>query len=343
MEKLLFFCLAICINATTVSGQEIEARLPIIDMHLHAMKADEHGPPPSKIGIPFENFGSHDPKNEYTSTVSTAFQNNSWTNKYAFSPLTDDSLRIKTIRILEQYNIYAVTSGDIDLVRTWYKESPERIIKGITWGFNSIKDKGLSLDALKGHFKSGEFRVFGELLIQYEGFSPNDPVFDPFFSMAEELDIPVGIHIGPGPPGAILLGSPGYRASLHSPFVLEETLVKHPKLRIYAMHTGWPMLDDMIAMMYAHPQLYVDLGYIIYGIPEKEFYFYLERMVNAGFIKRIMFGSDNMIYPETIKAAIERIQHAKFLTEDQKRDIFFNNACRFLRLSERQIEEMKKK
>jgi len=96
----------------------------------------------------------------------------------------------------------------------------------------------------------------------------------------------------------------------------------------------------MIATLYAHPQLYVDLGLISYAIPEKEFYFYLERLINAGFGKRIMFGSDNMVWPETIKFSIDRIKNAKFLTEEQKRDILFNNATRFLRMTPEQIKAM---
>ena len=50
-----------------------------------------------------------------------------------------------------------------------------------------------------------------------------------------------------------------------------------------------------------------------------------------------MFGSDQMIWPETIDAAIEAIESAEFLTPEQKRDIFYNNAARFLRLSPEEI------
>jgi len=100
------------------------------------------------------------------------------------------------------------------------------------------------------------------------------------------------------------------------------------------------MLDDMIATLYTHPQLYVDLAAICYMIPQKEFYFYLERLVNASFGKRIMFGSDNMVWPGTIRIGIESINKAPFLTELQKRDILFNNAVRFLRLSDEQVKKM---
>ena len=76
---------------------------------------------------------------------------------------------------------------------------------------------------------------------------------EPYWSLAEELDIPVAYHVGPGPPGAAYLGFSNYRARLHSALTMEEVLVKHPKLRLSVMHAGYPMLDDMLAVLYAHP------------------------------------------------------------------------------------------
>ena len=213
-------------------------------------------------------------------------------------------------------------------------------LNSIDWNFGLALSKGLSPDSLEKLFSSGEFKVFGEISIQYEGISASDSAFEPYLAMAERLDIPVGIHVGCGPPGAPYIFAKNYRAKLHSPLVLEEALLRHPKLRVYAMHAGWPMLDDMIATLYTHPQLYVDLGVICYMIPKKEFYFYLERLVNAGFGKRIMFGSDNMVWPQSISAGIKTINEAPFLSASQKRDILFNNAARFLRLTPEEIQGM---
>lgn len=100
------------------------------------------------------------------------------------------------------------------------------------------------------------------------------------------------------------------------------------------MHAGWPMLDETLYMLYLYPQLYVDIGLIDWAIPTGEFYYYLERLVNAGFGDRIMFGSDQMVWPESIGIAIDAVNSADFLTENQKRDILYNNAARFFRFSE---------
>ena len=48
-------------------------------------------------------------------------------------------------------------------------------------------------------------------------------------------------------------------------------------------------------------------------------------------------GSDQMIWPGTIERAIAVIDEAPFLSKQQKRDIFYNNATRFLRLSKEEI------
>lgn len=314
--------------------------LPVIDMHLHALQVKKGMISPLCIGAPFRDLGLHDPKNDYSEEFDDALLTNKWADHFIASPTTNDSLRIMTIAALKKYNVYGMTSGDIETVRLWKKEAGVRIIQGVYWDFNSAMKDKLTVDSLEKLFSSGEFKVFGEITIQYEGYEASDSAFDPYLTLAERLDIPVGIHIGCGPPGAPYKGSPKYRARLHSPFGLEEALLRHPKLRLYVMHAGWPMLDDMLAMLYTHPQLYVDLAAICFMIPKKEFYFYLERLVNAGFEKRIMFGSDNMIWPGAIEAGITTINQAKFLTAVQKRDILFNNATRFLRLSEEEIKKM---
>jgi predicted TIM-barrel fold metal-dependent hydrolase len=108
-------------------------------------------------------------------------------------------------------------------------------------------------------------------------------------------------------------------------------------MRLYVMHAGWPMGDAMVALMYAHPHVYVDVAVINFTQPRAEFHRYLKRLVEAGYGERIMFGSDQMVWPEAIDAGISAIKDAPFLTSKQKRDILYNNAARFLRLPADQI------
>ena len=108
-------------------------------------------------------------------------------------------------------------------------------------------------------------------------------------------------------------------------------------MRLYVMHAGWPLIDEMLALLFYHPQINVDVGVISWQLPRAEFHRYLRRFIDAGLGKRVMFGTDNLQYPRLIERSIRVIEQAPFLGEEQKRDILYNNAARFLRLS---TEEM---
>ena len=338
-SKLILILLVISVKT---SFAQLKKPLPIIDMHLHAIGINDNGPAPVNVGAPFRNFGSHDPIKPYGPNFIRILKTDSLFEYTITSPVTDDDLMNESILILNKKNIYAVTSGEVMRVRKWKLAELKRIIPAVMFSFGDTLSHKLSVDSLQTLFQSKEFKVFGEIVLQYDGYSVSDPAFEPFLKMAEDLDVPVGIHIGLGPPGIGSLPPGSFKASLCSALNLEEALKHHPKLRVYVMHAGWPMLNDMLALLYIYPQVYVDVAVIDYILPRKEFYRYLQRLVEAGFDKRIMFGSDQMVWPKAIEIAIENIEAATFLSQEQKRDIFFNNAVRFLRLSEKEINDMKK-
>jgi len=52
--------------------------------------------------------------------------------------------------------------------------------------------------------------------------------------------------------------------------------------------------------------------------------------------------SDQMVWPQVISIGIESVNNADYLTVNQKEDIFFDNAAKFLGLSSEEIEKYKK-
>ena len=103
-------------------------------------------------------------------------------------------------------------------------------------------------------------------------------------------------------------------------------------MSVWLMHAGWPFLQETKALLYMYPQVYADVSVINWIIPRAEFHDYLEALVRAGLTDRLMFGSDQMVWPEAITQAIEGVDSAPFLTPEDKRAIFHDNATRFLRL-----------
>jgi len=317
-------------GAAVVEGQPA---LPIIDVHLHAFPADAQGPPPLAVCTPIPAFPAWDPAKPYQLTVLDPKKADC--ANPVLSPMTDHEVMTGTIAAVERHNVFGVLSGTPELVDMWRRAAPGRFIPGV--GLQLGEKNTLTVAALRALHAKERLAVLAEITNQYAGIPPDDPRMEPYWAMAEAVDIPVGIHIGPGPPGVGYLGATGYRARLDSALTLEEVLVKHPRLRVYIMHAGYPMLEDLLAVLYAHPQVHVDTGVIVFTQPRPAFYRYLQAIVEAGFANRVMFGSDQMVWPGVIERAIETIESAPFLSGEQKRDILYNNAARFLRLSEAEI------
>lgn len=304
--RVLVASVLLIAGAANGHGQERPvSRPPVIDMHLHAQ--DLWAKPREDAGLTFGPVFA-EPLTGVLAAESTA------------------QLKEATLAALQRYNIVkAIVSGE-------HAEEYRAVQPGRILASPLLDDLSESVQSLRAAFASGRYQAIAEFAPQYAGLAPNDPSLEPYFALAEELGVPLGIHIGLGPPGAAYGDSPKFRIADGDPLLLEGVLVRHPKLRLYVMHAGWPRLDNMVALLYQHPQVYVDLGVIDWFLPKPEFYSYLRRLVEAGFSKRIMFGSDQMVWPDAIGRAIVTVESAPFLSEEQRRDIMCRNAMRFLRL-----------
>jgi predicted TIM-barrel fold metal-dependent hydrolase len=287
------------------------ARGPIIDVHMHAYPADMAFP---------------------------ASLTNPVTGKP--TPVKDGAAHVQAcLAEMKRLNIVkgVVSGGDGDRLAAaihWHDTAPDRIIAAA--GVRGSEDTPLpEIGVLRKAFTERRLRVLGEVTAMYAGLTLSDQKYEPYLALAEELDIPVGLHTGLGPAGTSY--DPccrGFRASLGNPLLIEEALNRHPKLRVNLMHAGWPYLQDAVALMIVYPQVNCDLGATNWGLPRAEFNAYLGGLMRAGLGKRVMFGSDQMYWPELIGMAVDAVDSATFLTSEEKRDIFYNNAMRFYRLEQ---------
>lgn len=304
---------------------------PIIDMHLHA--ENDNTLPPEELGLclPLSNLVPHfDPENEFSEAWTSALKTPNCENP-TWSATSFENYTASIRSQMEAYKILPVVTGSGPILMEWKQKFGNAIVPSLEF---QLERDSIPVDSLRGIFKNKDIRVFGEISNQYAGIPPNDPRMDDYYALAEELDIPVAIHMGTGAPGSPYLFSPKYVAAYSNPLLLEEVLNKYPKLRISIMHYGEPFIDELISMMYHYPQIYVDLGGIQWAYPSEYFYqYHLKKMVAAGFGKRIMFGSDTFLWPELLGKSIDIINEADFLTLEQKADIFYNNAARFLRMN----------
>ena len=336
MRQAVLTCLALTLLIISSMVGAGDRPPPIIDMHLHALPLG--GPDaetPMCVGP--DRLPRWDQQSPYGAHMAQFFANREDCIVKLQPAASQEALMTESLAVLERRNIYAVTSGPLPLVEAWRAAAPERVIPALALALQMMGPPPTP-DEIRALHDESRIAVLGEILTQYEGIAPDDERLAPYWALAEELAMPVAIHVGTGPPGAPYLDTPGYRGRLHSALTMEEVLVRHPRLRVYLMHAGFPMLDDLLTLMYAHPQVHVDVGAISFGAPRAMFYRYLEAIFEAGLGERVMFGSDQMIWPGLIEQAIRSIEDAPFLSEVQKRDVLYYNAARFLRLSEVDID-----
>ena len=251
--------------------------------------------------------------------------------------------RSMTLMFMEKYNVVLGAISEVNSAKkiipqtlnTWEKDVEDRFLKGLFMGVTGYP----SIDLVREWINSGDYDFLGELAFQYDGRSPSDTTLYKYYELAQELDVPVGIHTGTSAPGTPYQCCPKFRLSLGNPYLLENLLVKYPNLRVWAMHAGGQYHNEMVTMMTMYRQLYVDISpytWLEAGNAELLDRF-LRLAKEQSVLDRVMFGSDQMRWPETIEVAINRVKSLDYLTSDEKADILYNNAARFLRLSDEQI------
>jgi len=138
-----------------------------------------------------------------------------WTGPGApTDPANQDHLR-KVIAEMDRFGVaLAVISGPMAFVEHWKAKAPERFIASVMFPYDR------SVAPLGGR----QCFPAGDVLPDLEW-------------LRKELDVPVGVHTGLSYPGTPYQCCPKFRAKLGRPLLMEDMLVRHPKLRVYAMHS----------------------------------------------------------------------------------------------------------
>jgi uncharacterized protein len=152
----------------------------------------------------------------------------------------------------------------------------------------------------------------------YQHFYPNESKIYPLYAKAQELDIPVLLHIG----SSIFTGS---RLKYGDPIYLDDVAVDFPELKLVQAHSGRPFwYEKALALARIHKNVYMEVS----GLPPQNLLTYfpdLERIAH-----KVVYGSDWPSVP-TIKENIIALQGLK-INEEAKKMMLGENAARILKL-----------
>ena len=92
-------------------------------------------------------------------------------------------------------------------------------------------------------FKGAHVHPFGF------GIPINEREWWPFYAKCAELDVPVMFQVGHS---AEFMPS-----ACGKPILLDDIAIWFPELRLIGGHTGWPWTEELIAMAWKHPNVYI--------------------------------------------------------------------------------------
>ncbi len=280
----------------------------VIDIHVHSYTDSD--------------FGEREPPTDY-------YGNKGASNAEAHRKATFAEFK-------KMHVVKAMVSGNPQSVENWVaKDSNHIVIRGLL--VYTPTDYGMDTVKFEQMIKDKKIEVFGELAPYYVGATLSDSIWQPYLRICEKYDIPVAVHTGGGDPGGTYSWSPKARLKYGDPYLIEDVLVNYPKLRIYLMHAGaeeWH--EHALRLMAYYPQLYTDVAVMLWVEPntQRTIKDFLRNAKEAGYLKKVMFGSDQMIWPYAIQKSIDFLNSLTFLTKKDKEDILYNNAARFLKLKE---------
>lgn len=283
----------------------VDAQSKIIDMHIHSYGENA--------------FNSSRPPVDYYGVKGAANANDHRTQTFA---------SFKKLNIVK-----AVVSGDPQSVDDWVAhDSSKRIIRGIL--MYSPGEYGIDSLTFEQMVQDHRIEVFGEIAPYYSGGTLSDEQWQPYLRICEKYDIPVAVHTGGGDPGGTYSYAPKARLKYGDPYLIEDILVKYPKLRIYINHAGEDWYEHALRLMAYYPQLYTDIAVLLWVEPLDQRYAinFLKAAKQAGYLDRVMYGSDQMMWPYAIEKSVSFLNSLTFLSKKDKDDLFYNNARRFLKI-----------
>lgn len=117
----------------------------------------------------------------------------------------------------------------------------------------------------------------------YQNFNPADTRYDPLYSKAQELDIPIFWH-----QSTTTFAITPLRWS--KPILLDEVAQRFPKLRQMICHIGHPWHTDAVMVIRKHKNVYGDMSG--FGFRRLRFYEALATAIEYDVGHKIFFGSD---------------------------------------------------
>ena len=157
------------------------------------------------------------------------------------------------------------------------------------------------------------------------GFYPDDPKYDGYWDLIEDLGLVVTTHAG--------MALPPLDGKYCHPKFFARVAERHPDMKIIIAHLGGMFYDELFPLMDEYENVYTDCSALQGWIPEdKDMVDRRLDEVTSRYPERVVFGSDSPLYNErtTVQRYIDIIMEGRWGNEKVKADLLGNNMARIL-------------
>jgi uncharacterized protein len=152
--------------------------------------------------------------------------------------------------------------------------------------------------------------------------APDHARYYPFYARCIELDIPIQMQIG----HCLRYSEERPLPSVGRPITLDTVACHLPELKLVGIHIGWPWTEEMIAVAYKHPNVYIGCDAYAPKHWPQSFVHYIDSFGS----RKVIFGSDfPVIDPERSRAEIESLP----IREASKRRLLRDNVIDLYKLN----------
>jgi predicted TIM-barrel fold metal-dependent hydrolase len=150
---------------------------------------------------------------------------------------------------------------------------------------------------------------------------PDHARYYPLYAKCCELDVPIQLQVG----NCLRYSADRPLRSVGRPIALDAVACDFPELKLVGIHVGWPWTEEMIAMAYKHPNVYI--GSDAYAPKHWDPAFV--RYIDSWGQDKVLFGTDfPVIDPERARTEIDALG----LRPSAKRKFLRDNALRLYKL-----------
>jgi len=155
------------------------------------------------------------------------------------------------------------------------------------------------------------------------GIPPHHAKMYPIYSTCVELDIPIWFHLS--------INYSTNNMEVERPIYLDIVAQDFPELKIIAGHGGWPWVNELVAVAWRNPNIFIDIAsYLPKYIGMKGTGW--EQLIHFGnsvLQDKILFGSTWLFMGMSIKQLADGVMELP-LKEEVKRKWLYENAARLL-------------